>query len=202
MEGKTMEGKTKKKRVVVRRRRMIHIHDPNFHKRKENLTGIVLYTNSVLPVRNPSKKYFLNVTKLFLDRTASRIPFFSKVEEGDVDDFVSERFGISKESILFTKCMYRASNLDIYFVEITFNSKPNLDGFVTHNIMDMYSDKTVDCNDLFMNIIKQKKVGNRITNSHLRKKLGGRVFGGDTLPITIKQESIYKQMVGAFEIDI
>ena len=56
--------------------------------------------------------------------------------------------------------------------------------------------------DLFMNIIKQKKVGKRITNSHLRKKLGGRVFGGDTLPITIKQESIYKQMVGAFEIDI
>ena len=171
MEGKTMEGKTKKKRVVVRRRRMIHIHDPNFHKRTENLTGIVLYTNSVLPVRNPSKKYFLNVTKLFLDRTASRIPFFPKVKESDVDDFVSERFGISKESILFTKCMYRASNLDIYFVEIEFNTK-------------------------------QKKVGKGITNSHLRKKLGGRVFGGDTLPITIKQESIYKQMVGAFEIDI
>jgi hypothetical protein len=192
----------KKKRVVVRRRRMIHIHDPNFHKRSESLTGIVLYTNSVLPVINPDKHYYLNVTKIFLDNQAQRIPFFPKVEENDIDNFVRERFGISKESILFTKCMYRALNIDIYFIEINFNSNPNLEGFVTHNILDMYSDKNVDCKDLFTNIIKQKRLGNRVTNSHLRKKLSGRIVGRESLPITIKQEAIYKQMIGAFEINI
>jgi hypothetical protein len=197
-----MKDETKKKRVLVKRRRMVHIHDPNFHKKKDMLTGIVLYTNSVLPVNNPDKKYFLNVTKLFLDRKAERIPFFPKVEEKDVDNFVSERFGISTEEILFTKCMYRASNLDIYFVEINFNASPKLDGFITHNILDMYSDKTVDCIDLFTNIIRQKNVEKCITNGHLRKKLGGQVIGGESLPITIKQEAIYKQMIGAFEINI
>ena len=98
--------------------------------------------------------------------------------------------------------MYRASNLDIYFVEIDFNTKPILEGFTSHNAMDMYSDKTVQCNDLFMNIIKQKKIEKGITNSHLRKKLGGKVIGGENLPITIKKESIYRQMIGAYEISI
>lgn len=198
-----MSHDPKKKRILVRRRRMIHIHDQNFHKRPEGVTGIVLYTNSVAPVRNPKKQYFLNVTKLFLDMKGERIPFFPQVQEKDVEDFVSDMFGFPKAAILFTKCMYKASKLNIYFLEIEFNTKPKLDGFITHNILDMYSDKTVECNDLFMNIIKQKKVGNKIINGHLRRKLGGKIIGCDEkLPITIKRESIYKQMIGAFEINI
>ena len=69
-----MEGKKR----VVRRKRMIHIHDPKFHKRGTHFTGIVLYTNSVLPVRNPDKKYFLNVTKLFFGPNRSKNPILSK----------------------------------------------------------------------------------------------------------------------------
>ena len=200
------QTKTKqKKRVIVKRPRMIHIHDPNFHKRHEKLTGIVLFSSSCLPVRNSSKQYFLNVTKLFLDLRAEKIPFFTALQESEVENFVSSTFSIPEKSILFTKRMYSAKNLDIYFVEISFSGDPKLKGFKTHNILDMYSDKTTDCTDLYMNIIKQKKPNKIGINGHLRKKLGGKIVDKETkwgVPITIKQESIYQQMIGAFEISV
>jgi hypothetical protein len=200
-----LNGK-KKTRIVVRRRRMIHIHDPSFHTRDTKLSGIMLFTNSPLPISDPSKQYFINVTKMFLDSRAERIPFFPHVAENDLEDFVSTTFGISSDMILFTKRMYSTTNLDIYFVEVNFSAKPKLDGFISNNIIDLYSDKTVESKDLYTNIIKQKKPNTTGINGHLRKKLGGRVVGGkaggDGLPITIKNEAIYRQMIGAFEISV
>ena len=202
---KTKTKPKQKKRVIVKRARMIHIHDPNFHKRDEKLTGIVLFSSNTVPVRNTSKQYFLNVTKLFLDNRGQNIPFFPELKETEVDHFVKDTFLVKETEILFTKRMYSATNLDIYFVEIGFSEAPKLEGFTTHTILDMYSDKTTDCTDLYMNIIKQKKPNKIGINGHLRKKLGGKIVGKETpggVPITIKQESIYRQMIGAFEINV
>ena len=53
--------------------------------------------------------------------------------------------------------MYSAKNIDIYFIEIDFKSNPALSGFVHHNMCDLYSNKIVSVNDLYLNIISQKK---------------------------------------------
>ena len=99
--------------------------------------------------------------------------------------------------------MYDSVNLNIYFIEIDFNCKPVLDGYKQHDMFDLYSNKTSDKNDLYLNIISQKKHNKIGINGGLRKKFGGKhIETGKGLPITIKKEAIYRQMIGAFEIDI